>query len=361
MTDAINMTIYGKKSSTYEYMKMMLLNSAKESGIEIKLKEENEIEVFIKEQINHIPAIKVEGNIIEQEKKDINEYIKSVSKHLIKRSKHKTTTNYLVPIDYSEASENAVNFALQLSNYNNGIINLLHVYKPIISNQEELGFEQIEINSRKELEDFKNGIETENLFLPPNTTLINSTFKVGYAAEQILSESLKHDNCLVIMGSTGNTGNMKNIFGSVSTYVAKNSKTNILVVPKNSKFEIPTKIAYCTENAQTDAYAIQNLTNFAKKFNSEIHLIHIRNQNEYYQEKEIINMFSNFYPKDMLEFAIIDSDDKIASINDYCNKNNIKLLSMRRNSRSVFENLFHKSFTKKMTINSRIPLLVLNR
>ena len=356
----INVKIYGKQSSTFEYMKMMLAHTAKKCGVKLNLTEESDIDVFIQEQLDHIPTVKINDVLIKNNHQDINEYISTVNLELIKKSKQNHVTHYLVPIDFSEASENAIIYAQKLSNKTSGLIHLLYVHRPRQNQIQELGYDHTESLYRKKLKIFENKINKQNISLPPNKIIVDSIFETGFAAEQILIQSQKFENCVTIIGSRGSSNNTKQIFGSVSTKVANFSKSPVIIVPPNSDFAIPHKVAFCSESSKLNSCAIAQLTTFVKTFDAELHLIYLGKKTINNKEKTE-NLFSKFYQKDKLITTNIEDKEQVEAINTFCQNQNINMLSICRETQGIFNRLLGANFTKKIAINTSIPLLILNK
>ena len=59
----LNVTMYGRPSSTYEYAKYAILNKAKEANIELNLSEISDERLFISDRVESIPAVRIGDDI----------------------------------------------------------------------------------------------------------------------------------------------------------------------------------------------------------------------------------------------------------------------------------------------------------
>jgi len=357
----INLKLYGKPSSTFAYMQMVVGKTAEKAGLDIEVEEITETQAFIDNQIMSIPAYQLNGKIEERGKKNISEFMRELQISLLKKEDFGTMRKIFVPVDFSNTSDNAVSYAINLSNHFNSVVKLMHAYRPFPTVTEGA---YIDPELQEVWQDRLTKM-TENLnkkwIGDSDATVIDSEFKVGFAAEQIQLVSQENPEDWIILGSSDSSKSMKNIFGSVSIAVAKEGNCPVFVIPPNATFSPLKRIAFCSSDDTLDANAIEDLLEIAKAFDSVIYIIHVADDKHTYQEVNLRKLLENSYPKDKLEFVTLSGNDHIEVIDNYCEENKIDLLSMVRRKRSIFNKLFHKSFTKQMAITSRIPLLVLHK
>lgn len=357
-----NVTLYGKPSSNYEYLKMRVLDVAKDAGLDIKLKEISDIGVFIKRSIYQIPAVEINDELI-LNTFDIHSYIQQVNQALLKKEGYGNLVKLIVATDFSESSDNAINYSYQLSKYLKSVIKLLHVYRPRVIHHipDDVSEYMIENTAREQLNSAKGRLLELNLSLCTVDTPIESNFRNGMAVEEILSFSEDQDKSILIMGSNGSTGSLLTILGSVSMSVVSKSDRPVLIVPPYAKFREIKKIAYCTEDLKVDNSIIEEMRGVLTAFNSEIHLIHIKEDDHDINKEEVIKLWRDKYPNHNIILNVIEHKDKLVAINDYCADNDIDLLSLTRQDHGFFKNIFHKSFTKRILINTEIPLFILSQ
>ena len=74
----IDLTLYGKPTSTFAFIKSRIKSKAKNAGIELNMIEEMDVNTLIEKNIFSIPAFQIEDQIIEQGNKDVEEFIKEL-------------------------------------------------------------------------------------------------------------------------------------------------------------------------------------------------------------------------------------------------------------------------------------------
>lgn len=143
----------------------------------------------------------------------------------------------LVPVDFSEPSQQALDFAIELAQPLNARLSLLHVIEPFVFAGGHAGMgtgaanaeviKQMEADATRKLEDYvergrKAGLECTDEVL------------YGTPFEQI-TEVVDHKQVgLIIMGTRGYTGIKHFFLGSVAENVVRTAACPVLVVPGNT-------------------------------------------------------------------------------------------------------------------------------
>jgi nucleotide-binding universal stress UspA family protein len=269
--------------------------------------------------------------------------------------------NFLVPVDFSEASRNAAKYALSLGEVLKTMVIFLNVV-PIGLLIEDESFNS-RIAAQAEL------VESNKDFLSKEITEISKNHLVategyvaeGAASEMILTMANENQSDLIIMGMKGK-GKSSSIFGSTTTSVIKKSKYSVLVIPENASYESIDTICYATDlNDRKEAKDISILLKIAEKYNSAIQVLHVQKQEGEISDEEFIHkmrVHSNF---DGLKrtFNVVTDSDVIYGINNYLENNPAEILAMTARKHSFLERLFGTVHTKKMSYETKIPLLVL--
>jgi nucleotide-binding universal stress UspA family protein len=186
----------------------------------------------------------------------------------------------LVPVDFSECSNKAVDFALHLGEKFNAHITLLHV---VTLFHEELNeearlqdFEKI-VQSRErwiheKLKEHKNAADQHNL-------KVESILLRGFATADKILEYIRENNFdLVIMGSHGRTGIKHLLQGSVSEKVVRLSNIPVLTIHHSTKNYDPKIILVPIDFSKFSKIAVKRAQSFAKLYNAKIIFLHIIEQ-----------------------------------------------------------------------------------
>ena len=184
--------------------------------------------------------------------------------------------NILVPVDFSELSEKALEVANTFAKLMDGKVTPFHSHIPIsemdepyalgMSSQVYQDFEQIEKNLNERLVSISSEkVDKDRL----NKPLIS----MGNPAQSIVDASPDYD--YIIMSTHGRTGFTRFLLGSVAEKVLRLSHTPVLVVEDNSDIGNFKKILVTTDFSDNAIVAFPHAIRIAEKTGGEINLIHI--------------------------------------------------------------------------------------
>ncbi len=358
----IDLTIYGTPSASYEYAKTKVLTSAKKAGIQLNVEEVTDARKFINELIGSTPAFRIGEETRSKGKKSIEDFTEDVNTWILEQEQYGALKKFIVPVDFSTTSRNALQYATALAPNYDAMIQLLHLYYPTPINSGEYNYidPNMENVRRTQFEEltkiYKSNLDHASI----DKMIVDAQFQVGFPEEGILKHVQQMNNNMIVMGSTGEGAVLKRFFGSVSISVAQKSKSPVLIVPPNASFRPIKNIVYCANNLQLDAIVGHELIEFAKPHEAAIHIVHV-GEDHVYEAENLLHLWRSFYPKSKITYTQIFDDEPLEEINEYCADNNIDLVAVGTEERGIFGNLFHSSMTKKMIINTEIPLLVLHR
>lgn len=143
--------------------------------------------------------------------------------------------NILVPIDGSEQSNLALNFAMDLAKKYSAKVTLLHVAQQYF--QEPI-FPKLSTRNTADIEDAHRQLLSKMF---DEAKKMDSEVKVskkllfGRPADKIIETSKKEGIDLIVIGSRGLGGIKEFLLGSVSDRVADRANCQVLIVKKNRK------------------------------------------------------------------------------------------------------------------------------
>lgn len=139
----------------------------------------------------------------------------------------------LVPIDYSQASIKALEFAVTIASSNNACLQILHVNDTIYAAQDTLTEKPASIRDAMAGKiQQTHGIRTEILFTE------------GIVGHVIVKTVFENKIDLVIMGSHGETGYRDFFIGSNAYYTIKRASCPVLLIPEQNKWSEFCKILF---------------------------------------------------------------------------------------------------------------------
>ncbi len=354
--------IYGKPSYPYDFIKSTLKSLIKEANLHLRLNEIHDMDLFIKDQIEHIPAVRYNGVTKIYNDSNLNQFSTSLKKWILQNENFGTLENIMVPIDYSLSSENALAYAKSLSEEKKYVVNIFHTFfpSPLMLNNQVYIDEGQELREREKFTKYVDFLNSEWIGEKSNGGIpFKSQFSVGFASDEIISFSEDLEDGFIVMGSKGESNIQKRIFGSVSIDTAKKAKCPVLIVPEKARYAGFKNVMYCGNDISLDGNSVPTLMNFFKGHDTNIHLTHFGIDD--YDHESLLTTWNAFYDENKVSYTANQNKITKDRIKDFCKKNSIDLIVLARPKRGAFESFLHKSFTKEMAIFSETPLLILNQ
>ncbi len=273
--------------------------------------------------------------------------------------------NILCPIDFSDASINALEFAVKIAEVHSSTVKLIHViteeeYADELRFGDKSGYEEIENKFKQKLKTISEEI---NKSQSSRYDICNCEVVKGKLIDRIKELIKQYKISLVVMGTSG-VGDIKEArIGSNTSQVVENTSVPILCVPKTATYTGFSYIIYGSEFDEEDRTYLQPILNFATAFDSRIYVVHISSGSKKLDESDYLDYVNDVrsyfvYEKLSFEQFTTDSDTAIA-LEHVLNKHNANLLILVHKNRNFMNSLFHKSLTKKMSYMTNFPLLVL--
>ncbi len=332
-----------------------LLQAAVSTGVEIKVRKSD-----VKKALKIIEQYKTESG---EEKEKSLRAIKSIKR-------------ILVPVDFSNASSNAINLALELADVLKAEIRLLHVYfNPVIeaapfdtSHTYQINLSnylyEIEQNARKQLATLVCDVKAK---ASRNKEKIRVTHSLsnGLAADEIVAVCKKYKPGLIVMGSKGMGKLSEGLIGSVTAKVISKSDIPVIAIPESTKYNSLSKIKnilYATDFDDYDQIALSRLINLIHPFKAELHCVHIsvgvKKPWDPVKMESIKKFIQNEFGDIPVKYKILMSDTIITGLELYMRENNIEAIAMSNHPRSTITGIFTQSITKIVMQRIDRPLLV---
>lgn len=347
-----------------------VLEALSSLGMRVAVESVSGMEQLMRFRINGIPALVVDGTVVLQKLVPPTEDLKILLNAFAQGAfKQFAMKNILVPTDFSSAAKGAFQFALDLAALQGGKVKAVHIYHPEFDPESNwlnnsfldgVGFakERLDAFVKAEINDASAG----NLTAPVQ---VEQEVITGFAVDELLEISKRKDVDMMVMGSTGERGFMEKLFGSVSTNVTQRAESPVMLVPQGVKFKGFNHIMYASNYEAAERPTLHKLVDVANAFDADIHFVHVAEEGDSKSYQEIENrLFKILFNGDDPSFAFnltkIEGASVVDSLNDYAVKHDIDLVVMVCPHRSFWEQLFHKSVTKAMALNTKLPILVLH-
>jgi nucleotide-binding universal stress UspA family protein len=269
----------------------------------------------------------------------------------------------LLPIDFSETSENAFVYALEMAKLFKAKLVLLHTFDlPIVDNQSmainySVMYESIELSNFEHFKQIMPKLhkiaEERNLgAIEMNHILMDGDLLIS------IKKIIEQENIdFVVMGTKGATGWFDSIIGTNTGSVISSVSVPVLSVPIESKYEKIETIAFTTRFRKKDIEALVKVLLFAKRIHAKVKCLYVKTSDSDVSEETIKRWESHFEEEENLKIFIIPSDDVKETIEDFIVTQDIDMLSMLTYKRNFFVKLFTNTTTQELSYHLKTPIL----
>ena len=268
----------------------------------------------------------------------------------------------LVPTDFSETANKARDYAIQLAQTLNAeiiLLNSFHIpnlgdYEGALINLDYQIKEQAENQMKEQLKYVK---------LNYSNIKFSEVITLGLVVDAIQDVCEKKKIDLIVMGTTGASGFIGNLLGSNTAALIGSVKTPIIAVPSKATINFPEKIVVATDLMESGENKIFNaLKEIATNTKSTIDFLFIANgdedENRKLQRLKAAN-FDEKFDANYHPFHIRNDEEVEDGILEYIDKKEVDLLVLVARQRGFWEKLFHKSISKALVKQAKLPILVL--
>ncbi len=265
----------------------------------------------------------------------------------------------LVPTDFSDTAYNALKFAGDIALSYGSEIHLVNCYQlPQGNSSVMIDLQDIlEQDSKKGLAEQVAIFSSEEKY--KDLTIVQHSL-FGYLNECANNLIKLHGIDAVVMGTTGAETTSNKFFGSNTSKLMKKLNIPLFIVPKNNQLNFAEIVYSLAEDPSKYNVSSSFVKGLAKKYDSKVHLCNVYKDKEHMPALEDRNGFSHFFEGTKTDVHFIENPDVSEGILECSEVNDCGLIIMVRKHYGFFENLLHKSSTRKMAVYANKPLLVLD-
>jgi nucleotide-binding universal stress UspA family protein len=266
----------------------------------------------------------------------------------------------VVPVDFSGASVNAANYAIDFAMAINAAVALVHVCELDLISEVPISAETIahllkdaeeKIGKLKEALDHKTG----------KKITIYTEVRQGTTVTQIKEYCQDIQPAIVIMGAHGTTAAERFFFGSNTLSAVRNLAWPLIIVPAGTRFTGITRIGLACDLQQAPlAVHAAEIKFLYNEFHPQLHVLHVTEKkhgmlddNEIKEAEWVKEILKDTRPV----FHFMQNENIEDAINEFSEKNNLSLLIVIPRVHGLLNRLFHKSHSKKMVLQAHIPVM----
>ncbi|TLX73633.1 universal stress protein UspA [Labilibacter sediminis] len=287
------------------------------------------------------------------------------------------TVKILVPVDFSEYSQKAVDVAFDWVVKQKGEITLFNSYFTPLNtgipfsdsfvydvNTDEVSLDMEEESERK-MELLQKDLEKRISEKKIKDVNVKAIVRRGVAEHEILAYSEHYKPSVIVMGTRGADKKAVDLIGSVTAEIIESAKVPVLAIPESFEYsgiEKIKRVGYLSVFENADFVAIDKLSNIVNSIDVDIICSHISSLSEVDINKVkldgLVEHFRNHAINKKLSFKLTENEDFWVGIESFIQTENIDILSFTTYKRNLISRLLNASVAKKMLFHSTTPLLV---
>lgn len=286
----------------------------------------------------------------------------------------------LVPVDFSEYSLSAAQFAFNFAYSQKAEIVFLHSFiNPALSKRVQLtdafSFDlaesqevekQLEAAAKETMENFSVEIKNriKNGLTPP---VKFSSMIIEGVPEDVIVETAKSINpILIVMATRGTDRKVEEMIGSVTAEVLDSCRFPVFTIPENTRLHDLSDIrdiVFFSNLDQEDILALENLNRLLPDVKMNITVVHVpekKDRDDNIQAVEnLVAYCRQHYPTYQFDVERLRASNVMEDYKEISSHHNFNLVVLPNKKRSVFSRFFNPSLAHKLLLHADIPMMVI--
>lgn len=272
----------------------------------------------------------------------------------------------LIPTDFSENAMNAIKFALEFFKHHTAEFYFMHAYQndvydhiDLISRDDfEKVLEEVKAESKANLEALLATVKQ----LAPNpryTYHIISSYNTLVEEADLIVDGENID--LIVMGTKGKSNKKSIVYGSNTLHVLKYVQCPVMAIPANfQKTHIKHALFATNYLIPYKRRELKLLSDLLSPYHSKIDVVYVSKTSKLSIRQEDNKAFiQETFRENEINFNCVDDVTVENCILNYIKKFDIDMMVLVNTRHSFIEDMLFDSPVDKMSLNLKIPLLVL--
>ncbi|HAV25095.1 MAG TPA: hypothetical protein DCX01_02860 [Bacteroidetes bacterium] len=257
----------------------------------------------------------------------------------------------LVPTDFSDTASNAADYAAAFCKEHGLQMYVMHaMHVPLVDANAPITLAETMMDNERKFTQIKLDKLAEELTEKYGIN-IKTESDFGLGSDVIIETAETLNAEAIVMGTSGESGLLASLLGSVTAAVAKRSDVPVIAVPKNAKYRAFKNVVFGNDNKEPIAKELATIHEFFKGSKTKLHIVSVQGRKGDYVQEVICDEGG------VKEVAVWDSSVE-EGLTEYLDKENADILAIKQHTRGFIEELFHKSTTKELLKDCSIPLFI---
>lgn len=272
----------------------------------------------------------------------------------------------IIPVDFSENALNALKYAVELFKYEQCELFLLHTYAEEIykleDNKQSENLEDLKQDVEAKVMDSLEALEEKVKEISPNPRhRVKSIASYGLLIDEV-NDLVNQENAdLVIMGTRGRSNDRSLTFGSNTLQVVKYVQCPVLSIPENYSFNGLSNLLFPTDfMIPYKRRELKLVAETAKSYCASVHMLYISKfPLESMRQKDNQSFFKEQLKDAQTLYHRVDEEERVTAIMKEIDTLKIDMLVMVNSRYTYLESILYESTINKISLNPKIPFLVL--
>jgi nucleotide-binding universal stress UspA family protein len=269
----------------------------------------------------------------------------------------------LVPVDFTNASINSAEYAIQWAATMHGAsVLLFSVYVPGGIGDDGTPITDEADNRKNQIHGWLENLQVklfEKASVPTDIAMAKGEFE-----PELLKLLAAETFDLVVMGVAAASDIEEKLLGTSAVDLSSKINVPLLVVGANMQFETVSKIAVGIDlSSSVEQIPMAQLKGYLAKVKSELHFIYATDESngdlseaQQQEQHRLLQMFEEFNP----QFAHVHLHSFTESINQYVLQTHINQLVVMPRKHSLWHKLVGVNHTKLAVFHSKVPVLAIH-
>ncbi len=260
----------------------------------------------------------------------------------------------LLPTDFSDNAQKAIDYALYLFEKEACILYLMHAYYSAPSAS------GTKMTAKEDLKQLAQTLEANNNRKHRFETILETDSVINLVNRTVIDKGVDY----VFMGTKGSSALREKFIGGNTTDVLKYLVAcPVVTVPDGYDYDLPEEIVFATDFKHTfKNHELAPLITLAKLWNSKLNVVHIHTEKELNDDqKQNKELLKGLLKPIKSKFKEITLEDTIAgTLRNFERENpEIGMAALLRTKHGYFQKLLREPVVRNMAFQTEVPLLVL--
>ncbi len=263
----------------------------------------------------------------------------------------------IVPLDFSENSIKALEFAIGMADKKKGKVTLVHVVNIAydFASQPQFALESMYKDGEELLKKTAEKYQQEDL-------VIDYEILEGNPSINIARVAAEREATLIVMGTQGASGIKQTLVGSTTVSVVREANCPVLIIPSQANVLNIKKVTLALEFANHEEQFIEWIVDMSLRWELGLEILHVQSNTDFKEELAVLGIegyLQKKYPGIAVRIHTFYASNASKGLELYLEEHSNMILVMCHQHKNIWEQIFQKSQSIEMAYHTHIPLLIM--